>query len=58
MRDRASDHNFHLVGPGVNKASSVDAAGTQTWRVTLKRGVYRFVCDPHADDMKGSFRVR
>jgi len=25
--------------------------------VTLEKGVYRFVCDPHSSVMKGSFRV-
>jgi len=25
--------------------------------VTLKKGAYRFVCDPHASVMKGSFKV-
>jgi plastocyanin len=25
--------------------------------VKLKRGTYRYVCDPHASFMKGSFRV-
>ncbi len=57
LRDRSSDHNFHLRGPGVNKSSAVDAAVTRTWTVTFRRGTYRYVCDPHADDMKGSFLV-
>jgi plastocyanin len=58
VRDRASSHNFHLRGPGsVNKNSGVAATGTRTWKVTLRRGTYRYVCDPHATMMKGSFRV-
>ena len=57
VRDRSSDHNFHLVGPGLNKTTSVDAAVTRTWTVTFRRGTYRYVCDPHAGDMRGSFRV-
>ncbi|MBA2475537.1 MAG: hypothetical protein H0V40_06240, partial [Actinobacteria bacterium] len=28
-----------------------------TWRVTLKRGTYTYVCDPHASSMKGTFTV-
>jgi hypothetical protein len=33
--------------------------GTRTWRVRLAKGkTYRFVCDPHADEMRGSFRTR
>ena len=35
----------------------VTAKTTATWNVTLKKGTYRFVCDPHATIMKGSFTV-
>ena len=58
ISDRASSHNFHLTGPGVNKKTSVSATGTTTWNVRLRPGTYRYVCDPHASMMKGSFRVR
>jgi plastocyanin len=58
VRDRSAVHNFHLRGPGLNKTTGVAAVGTRTWKVTLKRGTYRYVCDPHATSMKGSFRVR
>jgi plastocyanin len=57
VRDRSRIHNFHLTGPGVNRRTSVPFTGTQTWRLRLRRGLYRFVCDPHARAMKGSFRV-
>ena len=55
--DKASDHNFHLKGPGVNKSTSVSAKSATTWKVTLRKGSYTFVCDPHASFMKGSFTV-
>jgi plastocyanin len=55
--DKAADHNFHLKGPGVDKSTSVSAKVTTTWKVTLKKGSYTFVCDPHASFMKGSFTV-
>ena len=59
VNDRSTFHNFHLKGPGVNKATSVAFKGTpKPWTVTLKRGTYTYVCDPHASQMKGSFRVR
>jgi len=58
VRDRSRQHNFHLVGPGVNKRTSVARTGTTTWRVTLRAGTYRFVCDPHARAMRGRVRVR
>ena len=57
VNDKANIHNFHLRGPGVNKASGVGATGTKTWTVNLRAGSYTFVCDPHASNMKGSFTV-
>jgi hypothetical protein len=59
VRDRSEEHNFHLTGPGVNKSTSVDWVGTKAWRIRVARGkTYRFVCDPHAEMMRGSFRGR
>lgn len=57
VHDKSNIHNFHLIGPGVNKLTSTPGIGTQTWTVTLKKGTYRFVCDPHATIMKGVLRV-
>lgn len=57
VSDTSAIHNFHLTGPGVNKDSGVKAKGVPTWSVTLKKGTYKFVCDPHATIMKGSFTV-
>ena len=57
VADKASIHNFHLTGPGVNVKTSVSGTGTKTFTVTLKKGTYKFVCDPHASVMKGSFKV-
>lgn len=57
IRDRSSIHNFHLTGPGVNKKTSVAAVGTTTWTLKLKKGTYKFVCDPHASIMRGVLRV-
>ena len=57
VSDKSDFHNFHLRGPGVNVKTSVPATGSKTFTVTLKKGTYRFVCDPHASSMKGSFRV-
>ena len=58
VSDRSNIHNFHLKGPGVNKViSGTPFQGTKTVTVTLKKGIYRYVCDPHASVMKGSFRV-
>ena len=58
VNDKSTFHNFHLTGPGsVNKKTTVAFKGTKTWTVTLKKGTYRYVCDPHASQMKGSFKV-
>jgi len=57
VKDLAADHNFHLTGPGINKMTSVAGKSTTTWTVTLKKGTYKFVCDPHKSFMKGSFTV-
>jgi plastocyanin len=58
IADKSSMHNFHLTGPGVNVKTSVSAVGTKTFSVTLKKGTYKFVCDPHASFMKGSFTIK
>jgi plastocyanin len=58
IADRSSAHNFRLTGPGLNRAlTSVPFTGTKVFTLTLKKGTYRFVCDPHASSMKGSFAV-
>ena len=58
VRDRSNRHNFHLTGAGINKRTTVGYRGTTTWTVTFRRArTYRFVCDPHRQHMRGSFRV-
>jgi plastocyanin len=58
VSDKSNFHNFRLMGVGVNKATTVAFMGSKTFRVTLKRGTYRYQCDPHRAQMKGSFTVR
>src|SRR4051812_33338418 len=57
IADKSGAHNFHLTGPGIDKKTSVGKKQNVTWTVKLKRGTYKFVCDPHASFMKGSFKV-
>jgi plastocyanin len=57
VSDKSNIHNFHLSGPGLNKKTGVGFTGTAKWTVTLKKGTYKYVCDPHAAIMKGSFKV-
>ncbi len=57
VADKSSIHNFHLVGPGVRIDSGIGRSGTKTYTVALRKGTYRFLCDPHELVMHGSFRV-
>jgi hypothetical protein len=57
VHDLSEIHNFHLLGPGVEMASSVEDVQELSWTVTFSDGIYRFHCDPHAGIMRGSFAV-
>jgi plastocyanin len=58
ISDKSSSHDFHLNGPGINKVvTGVSFVGKKSLVVTLRKGTYRFVCDPHSSSMKGSFKV-
>jgi plastocyanin len=58
ISDRSDIHDFHLSGPGLNRVlSSVEDIGTKSFVFRLKKGTYRFICDPHSPIMHGSFRV-
>jgi plastocyanin len=59
VQDKSKIHNFRLRGPGLNRRiTSVSFVGTKTVTVTLRRGKYTYVCDPHASTMKKTFTVR
>jgi hypothetical protein len=57
VRDRSKTHNFHLVGVGVNKKSSVAAVATTTWKLKLSKGALRFYSDKAPKTVKGSVKV-
>jgi hypothetical protein len=57
VKDQASEHNFHLTGPGIDQSTDVEATGTFTWTVTFQAGTYHFQCDPHFTTMKGDIAV-
>jgi plastocyanin len=58
VEDKSSIHNFHLIGPGVNKKTSVSFTGETTWTVKLKPGRYTYQCDIHVSSgMVGHFKV-
>lgn len=56
VRDTARSQNFHLIGPGVNRKTSVAGISRPTWSVTLRRGTYRYRSDA-SRRLRGSFRV-
>ena len=58
VADKSSAHDFHLSGPGVDKViTGVGFKGTKTVTLRLRRGTYRYFCDPHSSQMHGSFSV-
>lgn len=58
VRDRSRMHSAHLRAPGYSRATTVGFVGQQTWKVRLTRtGTLRFLCDPHASQMKGSAKI-
>jgi plastocyanin len=58
ISDRADVHDFHLSGSGFNRVlTSVEFTGTKSFVLRLKKGTYRFVCDPHSGIMHGNFKV-
>jgi len=57
VNDLATEHDFHLQGPGVDQATTVPGTGTVTWTVTLTNGTYSYFCDAHPGTMLGTFTV-
>jgi plastocyanin len=59
VKDKSNIHNFRLKGPGLNKQiTALLFKGSKTVTVSLKKGKYTYLCDPHASrGMKGTFRV-
>ena len=55
--DQATDHNFHLTGPGVDVSTGVAAMPHAEFPLELEAGTYTFVCDPHSSSMKGTLEV-
>jgi plastocyanin len=59
VEDKASIHDFHLIGPGVDQVvTDVSFQGEKSVTVKLEKGTYTYQCDPHASQgMKGTFEV-
>jgi hypothetical protein len=57
VTDNAIDHNFHLMGTGVEQATAVEGMGSVNWTVTFTDGTYTYRCDAHPTQMKGAFTL-
>ena len=59
ITDKASIHNFSLDGPnGLEKTfTTVPFKGQKSITLTLKKGSYKFYCEPHESTMFGNFKV-
>ena len=58
VADRSPIHDFHLAGPGLDtRLTSVAFVGRKSVHVTLRKGRYRYACDPHRSLMHGAFTV-
>ena len=59
VSDKSSIHNFHLKG---NRREREDERrrhrDEDVQELTLEKGKYTFVCDPHPTSMKGSFTIK
>ncbi|HZC28402.1 MAG TPA: hypothetical protein VE269_01580 [Gaiellaceae bacterium] len=56
VTDRSRVDNFHLRGPGVDRATGRRFRGRVTWRLTLRPGSYVYRSDAHAS-LRGTFTV-
>lgn len=56
VHDLSDAHNFDLNGPGVSiTTGDLLFVGDKTFTVTFVDGVYKYLCDPHARSMQGTF---
>ena len=58
VSDTTSDHNFHLIGPGVDMSTGTEQVGSATWNVIFQNNrSYVFQCDTHPAEMYGTFAI-
>jgi plastocyanin len=57
VSDQSEFHSFHLRGSGVDKTTSAEEVGSQTWTVTFQVGTYTFFCNEHPSSLTSSFTV-
>jgi hypothetical protein len=57
VTDASTRENFHLSGPGVNKATTLRGRATVSWQLTFRPGLYRYRSDRAGSKMSGRFVV-
>jgi hypothetical protein len=57
VTDASGSANFHLVGPAVNRSTSVRGRTSTTWTVKLSPGTYRFGSDASPANARPAVRV-
>jgi hypothetical protein len=56
VNDKSNIHDFHLMGPGVNKKTGVAFMGKVSWSLSLKKGSYTYRSDAHTR-LHGTLKV-
>lgn len=57
VKDEGATHNWHIEGRGVDRQTTIDDTGKWVWKVRLRKGTYRIVCDAHPTQMNTSLKV-
>jgi plastocyanin len=58
VTDASNIHNFQIEGPGLDKrVTTVNFTGKKTVRIHLRKGKYKYYCQPHESSMFGFFKV-
>jgi plastocyanin len=57
VTDKSTMHNWHIIGPGVNRKTPINKKVTKTFTVQLKKGTYKIRCDVHPTTMKTHITV-
>jgi hypothetical protein len=57
VRVKLPDHNFHLIGPGINRSTPRGFTGQTTWIVRFRPGVYTYQSDHMRKRMRETVRV-
>lgn len=55
--DASPRENFHLIGHGTNRATSIRGVGTTTWTLKLQPGVYQYRSERAHSELHGTIIV-